>query len=175
MMVTINDVVDGSYYVLDPAKKVAYRIKYTPVPLRPISSNQPTLPAAISQSSTTAGANPQAPSVSIENLGTRFIQGLQAEGRRQTMVFPVGSRGNDRPMTEVGETWTVRSLQLAVLSTHKTPSGSSSTEITNLSTINPTPDLFRPPPGYEVRDQPPSFTVEFGNRPATNSALGTPR
>jgi hypothetical protein len=174
MLVEINDVVEGYYYILDPAKKVAHRVKYPPVTSRSISRNPSPLPP-IAQATLIPGGNPQMPEMTTENLGTKFIQGVQAEGRRQTMVYPVGSRGNDRPMTEIHETWTVPSLELIVLSTNKSPTGNNSQEITNLSTLNPTPDLFRPPPGYEVRDQPATFTVEFGVHPPGAVTPGIPR
>jgi len=159
MIIEINDPVDGYYYVVDPAKKVAHRVKYRPVPARTIP---PQRPAGVQVKGVVIpGGNPSQPEVRIEQLGSKFINGVQAEGR-QTMVIPIGMRGNDRPVTEVSETWMAPSLQLTVLQTMLSPFGDSTFQLTNLTTINPTPDLFRPPPGFEVRDQPATFTVEFG-------------
>ena len=164
MIVEINDPVDAFYYVIDPAKKIAYRIKYTPVPGRPVPTTRPRMPSG-PQPPLPGAAPGTGPQISVESLGTKYMQGVQAEGTRQTVVFPVGARGNDRPLTDVNETWTVPSLQLPILQTSISATGNSSFELTNFSNLNPAPDQFRPPPGYEVRDQPASFTVEFGNRP----------
>ncbi|MEO5926586.1 MAG: hypothetical protein ABIR70_22410 [Bryobacteraceae bacterium] len=165
MIVEINDVVDGYYYVLDPAKKIAYRMKYSPAQPRSIPVSATPRGFQVKGALIPGGSAENAPQINVEPLGSKYIQGVQAEGLRQTTVYPVGSRGNDRPMTDVNETWTVPSLQLQILQSSKTPTSNTTFELTNLSTLNPTPDQFRPPPSYEVRDQPESFTVEFGNRP----------
>ncbi len=168
MMVEINDVVDGYLFILDPAKKIAYRIKYAPVEPRTVKTTPvPTL--------TVPPRDPKSPEMKLEPLGAKVIQGQNAEGRRTTLVYPAGVPGNDGPMTEVQEVWIVPSLQVTVLSTSKSPRANMTSEITNLSTASPSPALFRPPPGYEVRDQPSTFTVEFGNRPAGGATAGTPR
>ncbi len=168
VMVEINDVVEGYLYILDPAKKIAYRTKYQPVEPRSIPLKAPTV-----SSSTIPKGAPGTPAMTVEPLGTEILQGVQADGRRTTMVFPVGSRGNDQPITEVQEVWIAPSLQVTLLSTSKSPTGNNSIELTNLSTLNPTPEQFRPPQGYDIRDQPATFTVEFGKRP--NATPGTPR
>jgi hypothetical protein len=145
LIVEINDPVDGCYYVLDAAKKIAYRVKYSPPQPRNV-----------------APARQAAPPSLLEKL----VQGVPAEGRRQTTVTPVGARGKDRPVTQVSETWTAPSLELTILATTKDPTAESTFELVNLSLANPPRDLFLPPAGYEVRDQADSFTVDFGVRPA---------
>ena len=168
IMIEVNDPVEGYLYILDPARKIAYRVKYQPVePRTPKATPIPTL--------TVPARDPKSPNMTLEPIGTKLIQGLQAEGRRTTMIYPPGAMGNDRPMTEVQESWIVPSLQVTVLSTSKSSKANLTGEITNLTTANPAPDLFRPPPGYEVRDQASTFTVEFGNRPAAGATAGTPR
>ncbi len=172
MIVEINDVVAGYYYVLDPAKKIAYRFKYTPVPPRTVSQTRP--PPAVLQTNVQLipGGAPQA---TLEPLGTKVIQGVETEGQRRTIVMPAGFRGNDRPMTDVNEMWTAPSLQLVLRQTSRTSTGSSSSEIVNLSTSNPALELFQPPPGYEVIDKTGYFTAEFGDRPSGGTGPGTQR
>jgi hypothetical protein len=177
MIVEINDPVEGYYYVLDPTKKVAYRVKYTPAAPRTVAPARPARQQGgvqVQGALITPGANsPALPEILVEPLGTRFIQGVQAEGERQTTVTPAGARGNDRPMTQITETWNATSLQLVMQLTSKGSTGESSFEFTNFSAVNPTPDLFRPPPGYDVRDQTEPFTVEFGNRPEGAAATSS--
>jgi len=160
MIIEINDPVDGYYYVIDPARKVAHRVKYRPVPARALLPQRPAGTQA--KGVLVPGGNPSQPETRVDQLGSKFINGVQAEGRRVTMIIPVGMRGNDRPVTEVNETWQAPSLQLTILQTTRSPFGDSTFELANLSTVNPTPDMFRPPAGFEVRDQPATFTVEFG-------------
>lgn len=162
MLIEIDDVVDGYFYVLDTERKIAYRSKHVPVPARAVPPEQKR-----EQASTPAAKAPPPPPkegqqrTTIEDLGIRVIQGVQAEGERRTTIFPVGSRGNDRPMTEVSEMWTSPQLELVVLSTTKSLSHESTTELVNLSLVQPPADLFLPPSDYQVIDVKGEFTIEF--------------
>lgn len=52
----------------------------------------------------------------MEQLGSQMIEGVMAEGTRQTMTWPVGAQGNDRPLVSVNESWFSRDLGLPILS-----------------------------------------------------------
>jgi hypothetical protein len=179
VIVEINDPVEGYYYVIDPANRIAYRVKYKPIPPRTIPPQAPAQtkagPIQIKGGIIPGGNPATTPQITAEQIGSKFIQGVEVLGQRTTTVIPVGARGNDRPITEVTETWRAPTLQVMMEQTTKSPMGDNTFELMNFSAVNPTPDLFRPPPGYEVRDQPSTFTVEFGKPPAgVTAAPGTP-
>lgn len=174
VLIEINDTVDNYYYLLDSQNKVAYRSKYSPILVVPSGRTAPGPAAASSPPPARKGLPPTGlPQSLTEDLGTRIIQGVPAEGQKQTTVIPVGYRGNDRPLTNVNETWISPQLQLMVLLTSKSASGESALEIANLSLVEPSANLFRPPPGYQVIDKEGPFTIEFFMRPAASP--GTPR
>jgi hypothetical protein len=86
-------------------------------------------------------------------LGTETIEGVLAEGKRTTIVYPIGAVGNDRPITTVSETWMSTDLKTVVLSKHSDPrSGESTTRLTNISRAEPDPALFQIPSDYEIVD-----------------------
>jgi hypothetical protein len=93
------------------------------------------------------------PQISNEPLGSKTIEGVLAEGHRNTTTWPVGAFGNDRPVTTVNEEWMSRELGMNVLSTTSDPrSGEATTRLLNISRAEPDPSLFEPPPGYEIID-----------------------
>jgi len=46
-----------------------------------------------------------------EDLGTQTIEGLSAQGKRETVTIPAGQIGNERPIEIVTETWFSPELQ----------------------------------------------------------------
>jgi len=97
----------------------------------------------------------------IEDLGTRTIAGVETVGRRETNTIDVGLMGNDQPLTAMNETWHSQELAINLLSIRTGPmSGKQNFTITELSAVEPDPELFKVPEGYEVRDMrknPPIF------------------
>jgi hypothetical protein len=105
------------------------------------------------------------PNVTIEDLGSKTIDGVLVYGTRRTVIIPEGEQGNDRPMTTTGEEWISKDLHLTILSTHYNPaSGTSTTRIANLSTSEPDPALFMVPAGYTVVDEEKSFAITWGEK-----------
>jgi len=51
----------------------------------------------------------------MEDLGTQVIEGIAAEGKRHTTIWPVGSMGNDRPISDTSEKWTSLDLKEVIL------------------------------------------------------------
>ena len=43
--------------------------------------------------------------VKHEDLGTQTIEGVSAQGKRETVTIPAGQIGNERPIEIVSETW----------------------------------------------------------------------
>jgi hypothetical protein len=71
--------------------------------------------------------------------------------------------GNDQPLTAINETWQSRELAINLLSIRTGPMiGKQNFTITDLSVVEPDPELFKLPAGYEIRDMrknPPIFLV----------------
>jgi hypothetical protein len=94
------------------------------------------------------------PKSTIEKLGRQDIEGVPLEGTRRTTTWPVGSRGNDRAITAVSETWRSPELRVVVLSKDNDPIGGDSTrKLININRGEPDPSLFQPPADYTVVTQ----------------------
>lgn len=116
-----------------------------------------TLPAA-----RPGGDDALRPKTTSEDLGTQMMEGVLVEGRRHTTTWPVGSAGNDRPLTTTHERWFSAALKLEVLSRSDDPrNGQHTHKITNLSTGEPDAALFQPPPGYTVKDETGEFEISW--------------
>ena len=88
-----------------------------------------------------------------ESLGTKTIEGVQAEGTRTTFEIPAGDLGNDKPIEVVTETWYSPELQVIVMSRHIDPiAGEHIFRLTNIKRAEPPPDLFTVPAGFRVEN-----------------------
>jgi len=86
-----------------------------------------------------------------EPLGQQLMEGVNVEGNRTTATIEVGQIGNDRPIQIVTERWYSRELEIAVKMTHSDPRmGQETTQLTNISRVEPSPDLFQVPAGYQT-------------------------
>jgi hypothetical protein len=98
-----------------------------------------------------AGTGVALPQPKVEKLGTRIIEGVEAEGTRTTTVIPAGAIGNVNPIETVSERWFSRELQTAVMITRRDPqSGETVYRLTNISRSEPSPDMFMVPRDYKV-------------------------
>ena len=94
-----------------------------------------------------------APGTFSESLGTRTINGVEAEGSRVTRVIPAGMEGNDAPITISTETWNSVELGATVLRIDTDPrSGVNTTELTEIELGGPDPSLFQVPDGYTIKE-----------------------
>jgi hypothetical protein len=106
------------------------------------------------------------PHTTSEDLGTQIIEGIPADGRRQTTVWPVDSIGNDRPITTTSETWFSPDIKQIILSKSDDPrSGEHTHKLMDVSRAEPDPSLFEPPPGYTVKDEKGEFTINWTTPP----------
>jgi hypothetical protein len=102
------------------------------------------------------------PQSTMEDLGTQVIEGIQTEGKRHTLTWPVGSMGNDRPITHILETWISPELKEVILRKSDDPrSGEHTHKLVNIDRSEPDPSLFEPPAGYTVKDETGEFTIEW--------------
>jgi hypothetical protein len=89
----------------------------------------------------------------IEHLGTQVIEGIAAEGTRETITIPAGQIGNDREMKIVSERWYSPELQVTVMSKHSDPRmGDTVYKLTNINRAEPMHSLFEVPPDYTISD-----------------------
>src|SRR5882724_4997027 len=89
-----------------------------------------------------------------EDLGSRMIEGVRAEGKRTTLTIPAGEIGNALPIEVVDETWYSSELQMTILSKHSDPrSGERTYRLTNISRNEPDRVLFEVPSDYTVREE----------------------
>jgi hypothetical protein len=90
----------------------------------------------------------------VENLGAKNLFGLDTIGTRQTTTIPQGTVGNDRPIQIVLEFWHSPRLGLNLESLRSDPRlGTQKFTITELDMVDPDPQLFTVPEGYQVVDQ----------------------
>jgi hypothetical protein len=86
-----------------------------------------------------------------ESLGTKSIEGVQAEGTRTTTVIPAGEIGNDRPIETVFESWYSTQLKTVVMSRQSDPRmGDTVFRLTGITLGEPSRSLFEVPAGYSV-------------------------
>jgi hypothetical protein len=150
VLAEIIDPVAKAAYVIDDQDKVAHKFALADPPERKT-------PAA---ASTTAAKPPPFLERTYEKLGTKNIEGVIAEGTRETNTTPIGEQGNDRPMVTVHENWVSQELKMTVLSTDSDPrSGQETTKLVNISTAEPDASLFVPPAGYSVVEEKDSAVI----------------
>ena len=139
----IEDPVAGAHYVLDARTHTAQKMK----------------------SRTGSAPKNHAPSSSqakTESLGTKTIEGIQAEGTRSTLTIPAGQIGNDQPVEIVSERWYSPELHVVVLSKHTDPRvGEHVYRLTNISRSEPAKSLFDVPSDYTITER----SFDRGSRP----------
>jgi hypothetical protein len=93
--------------------------------------------------------------VKHEDLGTQTIEGVSAQGKRETVTIPAGQIGNERPIEIVTETWFSPELHTMVLRKHSDPRmGDSTYRLTDIKRAEPDASLFQPPAGTKVSVEP---------------------
>ena len=149
-MIRIDDVVAGVHYVLDPEAKTAWRMprwnrgpRPDGVTGQPIDRIEP------------AGGERQGPLPARESLGTKIIEGLEAEGTRTTVTVPPGDAGNEMAIEIVTERWVSTELKVPVLMRFADPRmGERVYRLTGISRGEPSPQLFVVPPEFTMVDGP---------------------
>ena len=141
-MIVITDPVSGNRYMLNPQNKTAHQM-----PLHP-----PKPPA-----SDAAMSGPEHPgkfagdNVATEQLGTKSILGLQAQGTRVTRTIPAGQIGNAKPIQVVTERWVSTDLQFPLAMTHSDPMmGTVTSKVTSVNRGEPDASLFQVPSDYKL-------------------------
>jgi hypothetical protein len=101
--------------------------------------------------------------VTVENLGTRTIEGMETQGTRETTTISAGAIGNDKPIAISKEFWYSPELKLNLIVKRNDPrSGTQTFTVTSLTTGDPRPTLFEIPAGFHVVDH--RRTMDSGAR-----------
>jgi hypothetical protein len=157
-MITITDPVENVSYTLDPQQRTARRSMglgafftlYNSAGARTVATPF----GALSLVQGAGGRSGQAPSTAErlrEDLGSKNIEGVIAQGTRTTETIPAGSIGNRLPIKVIDEVWHSPELQMDVMTTHSDPrTGEVVYKMTNISRANPPRTLFQPPADYTV-------------------------
>ena len=160
LVVEITDPVAHVKYVVDTVNQVVHRQGFT----APGSANgwHSTSSSSRSFFQLEPPKGNGIPEIKEEKLGTQVIEGVTVEGTRRTTTWQVGTRGNDRPIIEVGETWASPEPAVIVLNKKTSPdSGNLLEELTNINRNEPEPALFQPPPAYRMVDEAGEFTIRW--------------
>jgi hypothetical protein len=170
--IQIFDPVAGVGYILDQQNKVAHRVPMQPVnpPPPPVRASGaggggPTVvlgSSGIVATGSVISPRQNRPTSTHENLGEQTIEGVVAEGTLSSTTWPVGSQGNDRPITNTNESWFSRELKMAVLTKNSSLQvGEQVTKLINISRAEPDASLFQPPPDYTVVDDKDTVTLNL--------------
>lgn len=157
--VQISDPIEGAQYSLDLVRKVAHRNVIGPPrpPLPPNPSPNASggiLPRNPPPVAMLPGPDSK-PDIKTEHLDSRVVDGLLVEGIQNTVTYPAGMKGNDRPITTVEERWFSQELGETLLLRRSDPrSGETLQRLTDLDRSEPDPALFRVPADYMVEDTP---------------------
>jgi hypothetical protein len=91
----------------------------------------------------------------VEKLGSREIEGVNAEGTRTVMTIPAGAIGNEQAIEIVSERWYSPELQTVIMSRHSDPRfGETVYRLTNINRSEPAATLFQVPSDYTIKEAP---------------------
>jgi hypothetical protein len=153
-LIVITDPVTGTRYMLNPANKTARQM--------PLHGPKP--------GGEEGGAGPKFAGgpgeVTKEELGTKTVNGLQAEGVRVTRTIPAGTVGNEKAITSVTERWYSNDLQMVVMTTHTDPMmGTVTTKLVNVTQGAPDAALFQVPSDFVMQAGKPGDPMYMPMKP----------
>ena len=148
-MVAIFDPVAGAHYMLNPDKKVAYKMTS---PAGGAGGNAGKAQAFQQKMQARQQQEEASGALKVESLGTQVINGVSAEGTRTTRTIAAGEIGNSAPIQIVSERWYSPDLQTVVQSTRTDPRfGTTTFSLTNIQKTEPAATLFTIPADYTVQ------------------------
>ena len=147
-IVNVHDPVAGVMRTIDPQSKTVREVSIRRGPGRGANGN----PAGRGAGNGAAPRTPPAdPNTVTETLAMQTINGVQATGTRVTHTIPAGQFGNAQAIQIVHETWMSPDLKVPVMVKTSDPrSGTSTTQLTNITRAEPDPSLFQAPADYTV-------------------------
>jgi hypothetical protein len=177
-VIRITDRAAGLTYILDTAAKTARKLEFmttgvintdgtltTTAANGAVTTSVPQVvsdayKAPVAQFDSVLGQSAVAqagrtPNLATEELGTQFVNGVQAKGVRTTSTIPVGAIGNNRELKTVSERWESKDLGIMIKTVNTDPRfGTTTYELTNISQSSPDPSLFRVPADYTILQAP---------------------
>ena len=94
--------------------------------------------------------------VTVEDLGSTSLDGIEAKGIRRTFTVPAQISGTGAAVTVVDEYWYSEDLHLNLLVRHTDPrTGTQTVAITGIKREEPAQAFFEVPQGYKVVDMTP--------------------
>ena len=169
-LVTILDPDSGATYTLDDELRVAYRsLRAGGKKLLELDKLEKALRSRDAGATTGGGGRgtpadgqkaaielnkvEAAQNAGVQDLGTRIIEGVRAQGTRTTTTIAAGVIGNLQPITIVSERWFSPELQMAVLVTRRDPrNGDTTYRLANILRGEQPDAFFTVPSSYEVKD-----------------------
>jgi outer membrane lipoprotein-sorting protein len=143
--------------VTDPVALVSYMIDEKSKTVRKVAMLPPGAQASVSGSpdgsplEIARSTARRTPNTVVEDLGTRYINGVSAQGARTITTIPVESIGNDQELRVITERWYSNDIQAVVKSISSDPRSAVTTyELTNIVCAPPDVALFRIPAGYSI-------------------------
>ncbi len=137
--IEISDPISHELYICVPQELVCQVEAFS----APGQSQSPLAPVA-----TKAPGSP-----TMEDLGKRSIGSIETIGRRETVIIPTGSIGNNSPLLLKREFWYSPLLGINLSSTRQDPRfGTQNFEVTNIVIGEPEPNIFELPNGSKVID-----------------------
>ncbi len=150
VMIFITDPVAGYAYSLDESRKWAMQ--------RPFSPNHAPGPHGGSAGAGPDGVPHQPPKgeqVSESELPVDASSGVSAQGKKVVRTIPANTMGNTQPIVSTAESWYSADLEIVVKAIRNDPFfGQSTFSLSNVSTKEPDPSLFKIPAGYTVKAVP---------------------
>jgi len=156
-LIVITDPVAGTRYMLNPDNKTAHQ-----APLIGPKHAGPDHEAHAHAMGMMGGSG----AVNRETLGTKAINGVQAEGIRVTRTIPAGAIGNEKAITVSTERWYSPELRIAVMTVHTDPMmGTVTTKLVNVTQGAPDASLFQVPSDYKVEAAKPGDPMYVPMKP----------
>jgi hypothetical protein len=161
IVILIFDCRDSMEIQIQPGMQIARVTRGVPLAL-PNGSNRP----FSSRITSLLSGKPQ-PSVSVEDLGSRVIEGLSARGVRLTSLGTESDGDWKGKPVRITETWASDDLAATILEIHTDPKThmEETTTLTDIKREEPDHSLFEIPPGYKVNPMPDEMPYRMA-RPA---------
>jgi len=109
------------------------------------------------------------PGLTVENLGSQNVAGLETVGTRETRLIETASIGNEAPLLEKKEFWYSPDLGINLITRRQDPRFSSQQnfEVNNIQLGEPDAKLFEPPAGFRILDlrKPPEVATPANSSP----------
>jgi hypothetical protein len=148
-MVAIFDPVAGAHYMLNPDKKVAYKMTS---PAGGAAGSAGKTQAFEQKMQARQQQEEASGALKVESLGTQVVNGVNAEGTRTTHTIAAGEIGNNNPIQVVSERWYAADLQTVIQSTRTDPRfGTTTFTLSNIQKAEPAATLFAVPADYTVQ------------------------